>query len=188
MGTAMAGLRWSTSRPAEAARDADAAVELLFRTERLHLVRLARLLVDDRETAEDIVQDAFAALHRRWPTLSSPDAAAGYLRTSVVNGSRSALRRRRTVRTNQRADRHAMVVEAADRPVLIAAEHREVVGALLQLPRRQREVIVLRYWAELSEAEIARTLGISAGAVKSSASRGRDALAAVLREADRGES
>ena len=189
MGTAMAGLRWSSPRPepADEARTADAAVELLFRTQRLQLVRLARLLVDDKETAEDVVQDAFAALHRRWGSLSSSDAAGAYLRTSVVNGSRSALRRRRTARTSQWPEHDTLFIDAADRPTMLAAEHREVLDALRRLPSRQREVIVLRYWAELGEAEIARTLGISVGAVKSSASRGRDAIAALLRSSERGE-
>jgi RNA polymerase sigma-70 factor (sigma-E family) len=169
------------------AGSADAAVEVLFRTQRLQLVRLARLLVDDKETAEDVVQDAFAGLHRRWASLSSPEAAGAYLRTSVVNGSRSALRRRRTVRTSTWPEHDALVGEAADQPSLLAAEHREVLDVLRELPGRQREVIVLRYWGELGEAEIARTLGISVGAVKSSASRGRDAIAARLRSSERGE-
>lgn len=189
MGTAMAGLRWSVPRPEPAgeAVSADAGVERLFRTHRLQLVRLAMLLVDDKETAEDVVQDAFTALHRRWSSLTSPDAAGAYLRTSVVNGSRSALRRRRTVRANPWPDAESLTVDPADRRALVAAEHREVLDALTRLPARQREVLVLRYWADLSEAEIASTLGISAGAVKSSASRGRDAIAAMLARTERGE-
>jgi RNA polymerase sigma-70 factor (sigma-E family) len=188
MGTAMAGIRRSVTRPEPAgeAHGADAAVELLFRTQRLQLVRLARLLVDDKETAEDVVQDAFAALHRRWGSLSSPDAAGAYLRTSVVNTSRSTLRRRRTARASQWHGHDSLIAESADQPTMLAAEHREVLDALRRLPQRQREVIVLRYWAELGEAEIARTLGISVGAVKSSASRGRDAIAVILRSAERG--
>ena len=188
MGTAMAGQRWSLLR-AEVAReplDADSGVERLFRTHRLTMVRLARLLVDDVETAEDVVQDAFAALHRRWASLSSEDAALGYLRISVVNGSRSALRRRRTVRRNPPPAADALTVEPADGGVLLAEEHREVLTALHRLPARQREVIVLRYWAELPEAQIATALGISLGAVKSSASRGRDAIAAMLDAEQRG--
>lgn len=188
MGTAMAALRWSIARPepADEPDRAEVGVELLFRTQRLGLVRLARLLVDDRETAEDIVQDAFAALQRRWGSLVSPDAATAYLRTCVVNGSRSALRRRRVARTTPWPDAEVHSAEPADRPTMLAAEHREVLDALQRLPHRQREVIVLRYWAELREAEIARTLGISVGAVKSSASRGRDAMAAMLRHPERG--
>ena len=160
--------------------DADAAVAALFRSHRLGMVRLARLLVDDLESAEDVVQDAFSALHRRWGSITTPDAAIGYLRTSVVNGSRSVLRRRRTARAYQWPDASRSPGTGADADVLLNEEHREVLTALRKLPGRQREVIVLRYWAELSEAEIAATLGISVGAVKSSASRGRDTIAAML--------
>lgn len=161
--------------------DADAAVAALFRTHRLSMVRLARLLVDDLETAEDVVQDAFSALHRRWPSIVSPEAAIGYLRTSVVNASRSVLRRRRTVRAHPWPDANRWTGDdAPDSNMLLAEEHQEVLVALRKLPTRQREVIVLRYWAELPEAEIAASLGISIGAVKSSASRGREAIAAML--------
>jgi RNA polymerase sigma-70 factor (sigma-E family) len=159
---------------------ADAGVERLFRTHRLPMVRLAVLLVDDRGTAEDVVQEAFAALHRRWRNLSGDDAAIGYLRASVVNGARSVLRRRRTVRRHPQPSEESLTVAAADSPLLLAEEHREVLAALRRLPPRQREVIVLRYWADLGEAQIAQTLGISLGSVKSSASRGRDAIAAIL--------
>jgi RNA polymerase sigma-70 factor (sigma-E family) len=160
--------------------DADSGVAALFRTHRLGMVRLALLLVDDLESAEDVVQDAFAALHRRWPALHSDPAATAYLRTSVVNGARSALRKRRTVRTYLKSVDVPGPALPADAAVILAAEHRQVLDALANLPERQREVIVLRYWGELGEAEIAGTLGISVGAVKSSASRGRDALAVIL--------
>jgi len=160
--------------------DADYAVAALFQSHRLAMVRLAVLLVDDVETAEDTVQEAFAALHRRWPALTDREAAIGYLRSCVLNGSRSVLRRRRTVRRNPYPDADTLTVEAADGRVLLAEEHREVIAALRRLPRRQREVIVLRYWSELSEAEIAATLGISLGAVKSNAFHGRQAIASAL--------
>ena len=161
-------------------RTSDADIERLYRTQRLSMVRLALLLVDDRETAEDVAQDAFAALHRRWQSLRTEDAAIGYLRTCVINGARSVLRRRRTVRRQPQPDADLFVAESADRRVLLAEEHREVIAAMRRLPARQREVIVLRYWSELSEPQIAATLGISVGSVKSSASRGRDAIAAIL--------
>ncbi len=160
--------------------DADSAVAALFQSHRLAMVRLAVLLVDDVETAEDVVQEAFAALHRRWPALADREAAVSYLRSCVLNGSRSVLRRRRTVRRNPQPAATALTVEAADGRLLLAEEHRAVIAALQRLPRRQREVIVLRYWSELTEAQIASTLGISLGAVKSNASRGRQAIAATL--------
>jgi len=160
--------------------DADAAVAALFQSHRLAMVRLAVLLVDDRETGEDVVQEAFAALHRRWPALTDREAALSYLRSCVLNGSRSVLRRRRTVRRNPHPDAGVLTVEPADGRVLLAEEHRAVIAALRRLPRRQREVIVLRYWSELTEAQVAATLGISLGAVKSNAFHGRQAIAAAL--------
>lgn len=160
--------------------DADSAVAALFASHRLAMVRLALLLVDDVETSEDVVQEAFASLHRRWPSLADREAAVGYLRSCVLNGCRSVLRRRRTVRRNPQPAAEALTAEAADGRLLLAEEHREVIAALQRLPRRQREVIVLRYWSELPEAQVAATLGISLGAVKSNASRGRQAIAAAL--------
>jgi RNA polymerase sigma-70 factor (sigma-E family) len=139
------------------------------------LVRLAVLLVDDRATAEDVVQDAFLALHAR--SLRQPEAAGAYLRTSVINGARSVLRRRGTARRNLPALTPLGHGESSPDDLLVAAaEHADVIRALRALPPRQREVLVLRYWAGLSESEIARTLGVSAGTVKSSVSRGLDAL------------
>jgi RNA polymerase sigma-70 factor (sigma-E family) len=161
-------------------RASDADIERLYRTQRLAMVRLALLLVDDRETAEDVAQDAFAALHRRWQSLHTEDAAIGYLRACVVNGARSVLRRRRTVRRQPQPREDLLYADGADGHVLLVEEHREVIAAMRRLPARQREVIVLRYWSELTEPQIAATLGISVGSVKSSASRGRDAIAAIL--------
>jgi RNA polymerase sigma-70 factor (sigma-E family) len=144
-----------------------------------YLVRLAVLLVDDVSSAEDVVQDAFVALHRRSGQLRDPDAALAYLRASVVNLSRSVLRRRQVAR------RHLKVAEPeatapADHDVLVRDEHRAALAAVRALPRHQREVLVLRYWSGLSEREIARTLGISPGSVKSAASRGMATLQRVL--------
>lgn len=151
----------------------------LYAEHRLSLARIALLLVDDMATAEDVVHDAFIALQRNAGKLRNPAAAVGYLRTSVVNNSRSLLRRRQTVRKHLSLarDEHAA---AADAEVLVAAEHQEVLDAVRQLPQRQQEVLVLRYWSDLSEAEIAEALGISRGAVKSNASRGMDKLETLL--------
>jgi RNA polymerase sigma-70 factor (sigma-E family) len=161
-------------RPAVAETAWDAALIDLYRAQRLPLLRLAVLLTDDPGTAEDVVQDAFLALQRRWHAVD-PAAAAGYLRTSVVNGVRTLYRRSRVARRHL----HPVGSEeapSADLAVLLTEDQREVVEALRTLPRRQREVLVLRYWSELSEAEIATVLGIARGTVKSSASRGLAAL------------
>ncbi|MFC8761797.1 RNA polymerase sigma factor [Streptomyces sp. NPDC057193] len=147
----------------------------LYRARRLDMVRLALFLVDDLPTAEDVVQDAFAAVCRTYGTslrgLQDPGA---YLHTAVVNAARSVLRRRRTARayTPPHPDAGAPV----DEGLLLAEEHRHVLDALAELTRRQREVLVLRYWSELTEAQIAQALGLSRGTVKSTASRALDAL------------
>jgi RNA polymerase sigma-70 factor (sigma-E family) len=164
--------------PGEAGADDPPGLVELYHAHRLGMVRLAVLLVDDLATAEDVVQDAFAALHQRWERLQDVNAAIGYLRVCVVNAARSVLRRRRTARLYvvPRDPDHV----SAEAEVMLAAEHEEVVAALRRLPRRQREVLVLRYWSELSEVEIAETLGVSRGTVKSTASRGLTALAGLL--------
>ncbi|MEU2288342.1 sigma-70 family RNA polymerase sigma factor [Streptomyces sp. NPDC013178] len=152
----------------------------LYHAQRLAMVRLAVLLVDDLATAEDVVQDAFTALYRRHGEhITGVDNALGYLRTSVVNASHSVLRRRRTARAwTPPAE---VDVPSAEEYVVLKEAHREVLAALSQLSPRRREVLVLRYWADLSEAEIAATLGISRGTVKSAASRALDALADILK-------
>lgn len=151
----------------------------LYLHRRLELVRLALLLVDELPTAEDVVQDAFVALLRRHGRhLTGVEDPEAYLRTSVVNTARSVLRRRRTARAYiPERQRHS---PPADDPVLLDEHHREVLDALKQLGRRQREVLVLRYWANLSEAQIAETLGLTRGTVKSTASRALDRLAKHL--------
>ncbi|MGW5117336.1 RNA polymerase sigma factor [Streptomyces noursei] len=153
----------------------------LYHAHRLKMVRLAVLLVDDRATAEDVVQDAFAALYKRHgEQLGEVDNALAYLRTAVVNAARSVLRRRRTAR--EYTPPHEADAPSAEERVVLDEEHREVLAALGALTARRREVLVLRYWGDLTEAQIATTLGISRGAVKSLASRALDALEKILEE------
>ncbi|MDT4961734.1 MAG: hypothetical protein QOF87_1381 [Pseudonocardiales bacterium] len=154
-------------------------VSALYGAHRLQLVRMAILLVDDLGSAEDVVQDAFVGLHRHHDKIRDPEAALGYLRTAVVNGARSMLRRRQTVRKHVRPVQ-AEVTDSPDSELLLAEDHREVLAAVRTLPPRQQEVLVLRYWSDLSEAEIAHALGISRGAVKSQASRAIDKLETIL--------
>ncbi|MFD5397695.1 RNA polymerase sigma factor [Streptomyces sp. NPDC127097] len=151
----------------------------LYHAHRLTMVRLAVLLVDDRATAEDVVQDAFAALYKRHgERLDEVDNALAYLRTAVVNAARSVLRRRRTAR-DYVPPYEADAPSAEDR-IVLDEEHREVLAALSGLTARRREVLVLRYWGDLTEAQIATTLGISRGSVKSIASRALDSLEKIL--------
>ncbi|QZY30267.1 SigE family RNA polymerase sigma factor [Nocardioides coralli] len=163
----------------ETAWDADTALEQLYAAHWRSLVRLAVLLVHDVGLAEEIVQDAFVAVHSRWRRLRDPDRGLAYLRQTVVNRSRSALRHRAVVARHAAAQRGVTdPVPGADDSALVRDRREAVLAALRSLPGRQREVMALRYYAELSEAEIADALGISRGAVKSHASRG----AAALRE------
>jgi RNA polymerase sigma-70 factor (sigma-E family) len=157
--------------------DADDALEHLYAAHWRSLVRLAALLVHDTGTAEEVVQDAFVAMHRRWRRLRDPERALAYLRQAVVNGARSTLRHRAVVNRHAQAEgRRLAVVEGPGSDV---TRRDAVRRGLAGLTDRQREVLVLRYYLDLSEAEIADALGISRGAVKSHASRG----AAALREA-----
>jgi RNA polymerase sigma-70 factor (sigma-E family) len=162
-----------------AARGALVDFDQLYQEQWWPMLRLATGLVDQRAVAEDVVQDAFAALYRKWDTIRDPQAAAGYLRTSVVNGSRNALRRRIIARKYLRTVGED-TVEGADHGSVLTAEHQLVRAAFARLPARQREVLTLRYIAELSDAEIAEATGLSLGGVRSASSRGLAALRSSL--------
>ncbi|WP_338178661.1 sigma-70 family RNA polymerase sigma factor [Jatrophihabitans sp.] len=154
----------------------------LFRRNWLAMVRLAGLLVDDVATAEDVAQDAFVAFQRRRTTVRTPDAELAYLRTCVINGARSVLRRRAVARRHlvSVSDSTAQTLVTAE--VLAAPEDSELLIAVRSLPRRQREVLVLRYWLDLAHADVARLLGVSESTAKSTASRALDALEALMKE------
>jgi len=155
------------------------ALQALFARHYADLVRLARLLVDERESAEDIVMDAFAGLNRRWLTLRDTDRAYHYLRQAVINGSKSQFRRARVARRREN-NAPAIQVSSAEDHVLAAESAHSVAARLRLLPTRQRQVLVLRYYLDLSEAQIADELGIGRGSVKTHAARGLAALAAHL--------
>jgi RNA polymerase sigma-70 factor (sigma-E family) len=157
----------------------------LFRQHHADLLRLAFLIVHDRHTAEDVVQDVFTRLHARGHRTGDLDQALAYLRAAVLNRCRSVLRRQATGRRlgSMRDWPYSLTTARSAEQEAIRAENRdEVQRALVALPARRREVLVLRYYLNLSEAEIAATLGISAGTVKSAAARGIAALARSLKE------
>jgi RNA polymerase sigma-70 factor (sigma-E family) len=145
------------------------------------LVRLAAYLTGDRDGAEEVVQDAYVKVLGRWGGLRDLDKGEAYLRQTVVNLSRSRLRHRIVV------ERHAPApmphTASAESGAISELDRSAVVHALAELPRRQREAIVLRYYADLSEAQTAHAMGVSAGAVKSHTSRGMAALRHLLQEA-----
>jgi RNA polymerase sigma-70 factor (sigma-E family) len=149
----------------------------LFRTRYPEMVRLADLLGAD--DPEDIAQEAFARLIRKYDSLRDPDAALAYVRASVCNLTRNRHRHLRVVRLRTPAGRPEASSEQA---AILREDHREVLAALAALPPRRREAIVLRYWLDLSEREIAEAMGTSPGTVKSNVSRGLAALAEALGE------
>ncbi len=154
-------------------------VDELYRGHALRLTRMALLLVGDQPSAEDVVQEAFLGLFRGLGRLSDPGRAVAYLRISVLNGCRSVLRARQRARLREAATDYP-AVWSAESAALAGEDRREVLRAVAQLPRRQREVLVLRYFLGLSDSEIAADLGVSRGTVVSTASR---ALAALARKA-----
>ncbi len=178
----VAGLdRYQTWLRAE--HSADQAVRQLYTEQYKSLVRLAAMLVRDTPTAEEVVQEAFVAMHTGWHRLEDTDKALAYLRQAVVNKSRSVLRHRVVVEKNLQNPPPDM--PSAEHGAFTLLERSAVVKALRGLPERQREAIVLRYYLDLSEADIAATMGISRGAVKSHTARGMSALRAALEEEDK---
>jgi RNA polymerase sigma-70 factor (sigma-E family) len=159
---------------------ADYAVTELYSMHYKALVRLATLLVRDTPTAEEVVQDAFVAMHDAWQRLRNAENALAYLRQIVVNRSRSVLRHRTVVDRNMQKAPPDM--PSAEHGALILLERSAVVAALRRLPERQREAIVLRYYLDLSEAEIAAVMDISRGAVKSHTARGMASLRTALEQ------
>jgi RNA polymerase sigma-70 factor (sigma-E family) len=177
-----AGQPAGRAQPAAAgAWGADVAVEQLYAAHYRGLVRLSVLLVRDQGTAEEVVQDAFVAMHGRWHTLEEPHRALAYLRQTVLNRSRSVLRHRGV--QARHPERPPADAPGADASALASERRQMVLDALQRLSERQREVLVLRYYLDLDEAAIAEQLGISRGAVKSHASRGAAALRSLLADA-----
>jgi RNA polymerase sigma-70 factor (sigma-E family) len=177
-------LRGEPAGPAKSAAsakwEADHLLTEIYLGEYKSLVRLAVLLLHDVPTAEDVVQDAFIAMHAGWRRLRDTEKALSYLRQTVVNRSRSILRHRTVVDRN--APKHVPDEPSAEAGAIRALERSAVIRALRGLPGRQREALVLRYYADLSEAQIAATMGISRGAVKSHTARGIAALKSVLEQ------
>jgi RNA polymerase sigma factor (sigma-70 family) len=162
---------------------AERLVAELYQHHRLRLVSTALVLVGDRPTAEDIVQDAFVGLYRAVPRLANPDRALAYVRASVINGCRLVHRARtRALRLHSRVRQDEPPVWSAESAVLAREESRLALQAVARLRGRAREVLALRYLLDMSDAEIADALGVSKATVSSTASRALAALARQLRE------
>jgi RNA polymerase sigma-70 factor (sigma-E family) len=159
--------------------DAAAAVGALYQANAVGLIRLAYVILGDRQAAEDVVQDAFCNLFRRWGHLSHAEGAEYYVRVAVVNACRSALRRR--------AVRNRLVLYELPEPSVEAAvlgneERDELIRAVNRLPSRQRETLVLRYYLDLPYDQIATLMGVSLGTVRSTTHRALSTLARKVKE------
>jgi RNA polymerase sigma-70 factor (sigma-E family) len=161
---------------------ADEQVALLYRIHGMDLIRIAAVMLGSRAGAEDAVQDAFCGLFRKWDQLADPRNALPYVRSAVMNRCRSELRRQ--ARLERRADQNhrQLDTESPEQAAILGEEHRDVLAALRRLPDRQREALILRYFMDLPEPEIATAMGISQGTVKSTTSRALAALARRLKE------
>jgi RNA polymerase sigma-70 factor (sigma-E family) len=156
-------------------------ISALYQAHALGFVRLAFLMTGDKPTAEDIVQDAFLGLHRRWNALADHDKALSYVRTCVLNGCRQLHRvryRQEKVQLDPPED-----VRSAEDTAMLGEDNRAMLAAITRLPARQREAVVLRYYLDMTEDQAAQAMGVSRGTVKSATSRGRAALARLLEEA-----
>jgi len=163
------------------ASTAERHVTALYQGHALSLARLALLILGDPAAAEDVVQDAFLGLYRRWDSLADASAALAYLRTSVLNGCRTAIRRR-SRREALPDERPADCAESAEALALVADDHRAVLAAIRRLPPRQREAVVLRYYLDMTEGQAADAMRVSRGTVKSATSRAVAAVGRMLRE------
>lgn len=165
------------------AEPASQEIENLYRAHGLSLVRFALLLVGDQPTAEDVVQEAFLGLHRNWRRGHDPANLLAYLRTAVLNAARSAVRARiRRQALALRAAKHDPPVWSAEAAVMDSEDGQAMLAAVARLPRRQREVLGLRYYLDLSEKEIAEAMGVTRGTVASTTARALKALGRELKE------
>ena len=159
--------------------DAEAALTDLYRLHALRLIRLGYVMLGDRQAAEDVVQDAFAGLYRRWGRLADHAKAPQYLRSSVLNGCRSAIRRNRPGMEVLDFD---PAVVSAEADVLAGEQQRVLMRAIRRLPQRQRVALVLRFYLDEPDAEIARLMGIRESTVRSTTHRALAALGRLLGE------
>jgi RNA polymerase sigma-70 factor (sigma-E family) len=169
-GRAGAALRALPSIP----NDREAAVRALYEDRYAELVRFATFILGDVHAAEDASQEAFARIYDAWDRLDDPDRAVAYLRATVVNLSRGR-HRRRLVAERKQPPRPGPVQSAED-DAMGRARNNAVLAAVSALPSRQKACVVMRHWLRMTEGEIAATLDVSIGSVRTHNKRGTEAL------------
>jgi RNA polymerase sigma-70 factor (sigma-E family) len=156
--------------------DRDALVTALFEQEGARLVRMARLFTDDRNAAEDLVQEAFIRLHRAAHRISDPAKAAPYLRSIVINLARDHNRRGLMSLRHQESEPSGSEPDIPEDILVLDDERTRLLNEVRELSPRQRDCILLRFYLDLSESEIADTLDISKNSVKTHCRRGMATL------------
>ena len=154
----------------------------LYEAHALGMIRLAHIMLGDRQSAEDVVQEAFCGLYRRWSHLSDQGSAVHYVRSAVLNHCRSVLRRRATSQAPRELAGYPEPARSAEAAVLTSEERDEIMRAVRRLPPRQREALVLRFYLDMSAEETAATMGISASSVRSATHRALASLGDMLQE------
>ena len=182
VGAAAAGPVVGAAAAGPVAGGAEAAVTALYEAHALGMIRLAHIMLGDRQSAEDVVQEAFCGLYRRWSHLADPGSAVHYMRSAVLNHCRSVLRRRITSLAPRGVTSHPESVRSAEAAVLTREERDEIMRAVRRLPPRQREALVLRFYLDLSAEETATTMGISPSSVRSATHRALASLGRMLQE------
>jgi len=163
--------------------DAEVGVTELYGAHAVAMIRIALIMLGDRAAAEDVVQDAFFGLYRRWSKLDDPANALTYVRSAVLNGCRDTLKRQsRRDRRDRATAQSWQDAVSAEALALIGEDHRRILAAVRRLPGRQREALVCRFYLDLSEEETARAMKISRGTVKSATSRAVAAIGRMLKE------
>ena len=165
------------SRPDTVHLDREAGLAALFDAQYTPMLRLATLLGAD--DPENIVAEAFYQIYRKWRRLRDAGSAEAYLRSTVCNLVRMRIRNLQVVRKHAQTP-PAEWVTSAENSALLHDDQRVLVAALQELPSRQREALVLRYWLGLKEGEIAQAMGITAGSVKTHTARGIAALTKTM--------
>jgi RNA polymerase sigma-70 factor (sigma-E family) len=170
------------NKPGLGPEPAEDAIDALYREHGLRLIRFALMLTGDQQTAEDVVQDAFLGLQRNWNQIRDPASLPGYLRAAVVNGARAVHRSRGRIKARLHLIPREQPVWSAEAAAIDGEERRELLTAVARLPQHQREVLAMKFFLDLPEAEIAQTLKVSRGTVSSRAARALATLSRQLQE------
>jgi len=156
------------------ASNRESAVRALYEERHAELVRFATFILGDVHAAEDLSQEAFVRVYDAWDRLDHPDQAVAYLRATIVNLSRGRHRRRMVAERNQPP--RLVPVPSAEDDAMGRVGRSAVLEAVSSLPTRQRACVVMRHWLRMTEGEIAATLDVSVGSVRTHTKRGVETL------------